>query len=133
MWYANLVKCQQNESCIELYQLLLPVHQRSRNYNKQAECYKDLYKMCRIVVDENQNKQKLYSNYYRVAFYGPKLEELDDTEWVYKESSAVRLADVSDKLKVSNTHSQFLFTNVRLSTRADMDQTRCIFYPTQNQ
>jgi hypothetical protein len=53
------------------------------------------------ILSQNQTNQKLYSNYYRVAFYGPKFDEFNETEWVYKESSAVRLSDISDRLKVT--------------------------------
>lgn len=49
---------------------------------------------------KNQSNQRLFSNYYRVAFYGQKLEELDGTEYVYKTSNDCRLADLSERLKV---------------------------------
>lgn len=42
----------------------------------------------------------MFSNYYRVAYYGQKFEEFDGTEYVYKEASAVRLADFTERLKV---------------------------------
>jgi len=49
-------------------------------------------------VSENLNSLRLFFNYYRVAFYGELFENLNGTEWVYKEQSSVRLPDISDRL-----------------------------------
>ena len=95
----TLRKASLYESCISVYQLILPILQKKKDYRKQAQCYADLHKLCDTVVTENLTNQRLYANYYRVAFYGKKFAELCDTEWVYKESSAIRLADFSERLK----------------------------------
>lgn len=94
----NLQKGDLYESCIEVYRLVLPIHQKRRDYFNQSKCYKQLNILCDMVVSENLNSLRLFFNYYRVAFYGECFENLNGTEWVYKEQSSVRLPDISDRL-----------------------------------
>eukprot|EP01114_Cavostelium_apophysatum_P015137 TRINITY_DN4064_c0_g1_i2.p1 TRINITY_DN4064_c0_g1~~TRINITY_DN4064_c0_g1_i2.p1 ORF type:complete len:1824 (-),score=558.97 TRINITY_DN4064_c0_g1_i2:115-5586(-) len=88
-----------HESCIEVYRILLPIHQKKRDYKKQSLCYADLHSLCDTVVEENETNQRLFSNYYRVAFFGKIFDEYDGKEYVYKEPSTVRLAEFSQHLQ----------------------------------
>lgn len=89
-----------HESCVEVYRLLLPIYQKKRDYKQQAECYRDLSKLCNTIVAENETNQRLFSNYYRVAFYGKNFEEFDGKEYIYKVSSSMRVADFTEGLTV---------------------------------
>eukprot|EP01119_Soliformovum_irregulare_P021573 TRINITY_DN7210_c0_g1_i1.p1 TRINITY_DN7210_c0_g1~~TRINITY_DN7210_c0_g1_i1.p1 ORF type:complete len:1800 (-),score=546.30 TRINITY_DN7210_c0_g1_i1:194-5593(-) len=89
-----------HESCVEVYRLLLPIHQKRRDYRKQAACYRDLSTLCQTIVDETQSAQRLFSNYYRVAFYGKLFDDMNGTEYIYRENSHVRLADFTERLKM---------------------------------
>jgi len=122
---------QLHESCIEVYRFLLPVHQKTRNFEKQASCYQDLYQLCNIVVEENQTKQKLYSNYYRVAFYGDKFGEFNETEWVYKENNTVRLSEISERLKSQYIEKfgydkVFILPNTKSIVKSELDSS-CVY------
>jgi hypothetical protein len=91
------------ESCVEVYRLLLPIHQVRRDYAQQGKCYQDLFGLCNTIVKENEVNQRMFANYYRVAFYGEKFEEFNGTEYVYKESNSILITEFTDRLKVPIT------------------------------
>eukprot|EP00026_Physarum_polycephalum_P000247 Phypoly_transcript_00247.p1 GENE.Phypoly_transcript_00247~~Phypoly_transcript_00247.p1 ORF type:complete len:1883 (+),score=221.77 Phypoly_transcript_00247:138-5651(+) len=87
------------ESSVETYRLLLPIHQQKRNWVMQAECHHDLATLCNKIVEDNKVSGRIFSNYYRVALYGQdNLGASHNAEYVYKESNATRLTDLSDRL-----------------------------------
>lgn len=87
------------ESSVTAYRMMLPIFQEEENYQKQMECYFDLYNLCKSLVDEHRMNQRIFSNYYRVAFYGKKFGEMNGKEYIYKEMNTVRVADITEKLK----------------------------------
>jgi len=106
------------ETCVSAYRMLLPVYQEAEDYKKQLECHKELYSICQILVDETQLNQRIFSNYYRVAFYGTKFgPDIHDKEFIYKELNTVRVADFTERLKVRqsfhNPNFACLLVNLR--------------------
>ncbi|EGG15455.1 DOCK family protein [Cavenderia fasciculata] len=88
------------ESCIETYQLLLPTYQKNREWKRQYECYSELVVLCNQMISESTVNQRLFANYYRVAFFGKNLlPEIHEKEYIYKELPSVRLADISERLQ----------------------------------
>eukprot|EP01132_Coremiostelium_polycephalum_P008049 gene8049-9900_t len=88
------------ESAAQTYQLILPIYQRRRDWQKQKSTFEDLLNLCNLVIQENAIKQRIFSNYYRVAFYCEKLiPELHNKEFIYKELNVTRLADLSERLQ----------------------------------
>lgn len=89
------------ESCVEVYRLLLPIYQFRRNYQRQADCYEDLHKLCTASVEQTQTNNRILSRYYRVAFFGggDKLQELDGQQFIYKENGAVMIDGITDRLR----------------------------------
>lgn len=83
---------------MEVYRLVLPIHVKRRDYYRQSQCYAKLNQLCEIIVKENMSSQRLFFNYYRVAFYGELFGNLNATEWVYKENSEIRLSDITERL-----------------------------------
>lgn len=88
------------ESCVEVYRLLLPIYQFRRNYQRQSDCYEDLHKLCNASVEQIQTNNRIFAQYYRVAFFGggEKLQELDGQQFIYKENGAVRLDGITERL-----------------------------------
>ena len=88
------------ESSVEVYRLLLPIFQFRRNYQRQAECYEDLHKLCNASVEQMQTNNRIFAQYYRVAFFGggEKLQELDGQQFIYKENGATRLDGITERL-----------------------------------
>ena len=78
----------------------LPHSQETGDYAKQRKCYQDLVDLTGILLDEEQIKQRIFSNYYRVAFFGKKLLDLDGKEFIYKELNTTMLAQFTDKILV---------------------------------
>jgi hypothetical protein len=89
------------ESCVEVYRLLLPIYQFRRNYQRQADCYEDLHKLCIASVEQTQTNNRIFARYYRVAFFGggEKLQELDGQQYIYKENGAVLIDGITDRLR----------------------------------
>ncbi|GAM22115.1 hypothetical protein SAMD00019534_052900 [Acytostelium subglobosum LB1] len=88
------------ESCVETYQLLLPTFQKNREWKRQYECYSELVMLCNQMISESTINQRLFANYYRVAFYGESLiPEMHNKEYIYKELNFVRLSELSDRLQ----------------------------------
>lgn len=42
----------------------------------------------------------MFGTYFRVGFYGSKFGDLDEQEFVYKEPSITKLAEISHRLEV---------------------------------
>jgi hypothetical protein len=54
-------------------------------------------------------KQRIFSNYYRVAFVGSRFgPDLDGKEFIYKEANTVRVTDVTEHMK--KTYSDGIVT-----------------------
>ncbi|KAN0022151.1 hypothetical protein ACTFIU_004320 [Dictyostelium citrinum] len=88
------------ESAAETYRLLLPTYQHQKDWNKQRDAYQELVLLCNQIISENVVNQRIFSNYYRVAFYCQDLiPDLHGKEFVYKENNYVRLSDLSERLK----------------------------------
>lgn len=45
-------------------------------------------------------QQRIFSNYYRVAFYGKKLKDLDGKMFIYKEKNTVMLPVFAENIMV---------------------------------
>jgi hypothetical protein len=61
-------------------------------------------------------KQRIFSNYYRVAFYGKKFEDMDQKAYIYKEHVTMMLPDFTAKLLVySSILRNMIWFNLLLS------------------
>jgi len=49
-----------------------------------------------------QSNQRIFAQYYRVAFFagGERLQELNAKQYIYKEQGGIRLSDFSSRLQV---------------------------------
>jgi len=91
------------ETCVAAYRMLLPVYQEAEDYKQQLQCHKELFGICSILCDESKLSQRIFSNFYRVSFYGTKFgPDLHEKEFIYKELNTARVAEVTERLKVRN-------------------------------
>ena len=58
-----------------------------------------------------QEGKRMFGTYFRVGFYGHKFGDLDGEEFVYKEPSITKLAEISHRLEVCNLFLAHLSTN----------------------
>jgi hypothetical protein len=86
------------ETCNELYKLIIPIHEKNRNYQKLSQCHQDLKGIFDKIIVANQNESRFLGSYYRVAFFGHKFEELHGKEYIYKEPKLTRLGEITDRL-----------------------------------
>lgn len=52
-------------------------------------------------IDQLQGK-RVFGTYFRVGFYGPKFDDLDGTEFIYKEPTLTKLPEIFSRLEVIN-------------------------------
>jgi hypothetical protein len=87
------------EQCVTAYRMMLPIFQEQEDYERQMNCHGDLFNLCKLLIDENTMNQRIFSNYYRVAFYGKPFKDMDGKEYIYKELNTARVAEVAENLK----------------------------------
>jgi len=112
----NLKKAELFEAAAEIYKLLVPMFEGSRDYNKLVEAhgdlksiYSDIIKVILfalffftlvdfLVFKANTEESRLFGTYYRVAFFGSEFGHLHEQEFIYREKGLAKLRDISDRL-----------------------------------
>lgn len=46
------------------------------------------------------SQRRMLGSYYRIRFFGQQFEELDNTEFIYKEPKITKLVEVKERLEV---------------------------------
>uniref|UniRef100_A0A8C3ACU3 Dedicator of cytokinesis 6 n=1 Tax=Cyclopterus lumpus TaxID=8103 RepID=A0A8C3ACU3_CYCLU len=82
------------EAINEVYKILLPVHEANRDFKKLATVHGKLQDAFNKVYN-----QRMFGTYFRVGFYGCRFGDLDEQEFVYKEPSITKLAEISHRLE----------------------------------
>uniref|UniRef100_A0A671V0K4 Dedicator of cytokinesis 6 n=1 Tax=Sparus aurata TaxID=8175 RepID=A0A671V0K4_SPAAU len=78
------------EAINEVYKILLPIHEANRDFKKLATVHGKL---------QDAFNKRMFGTYFRVGFYGCRFGDLDDQEFVYKEPSITKLAEISHRLE----------------------------------
>lgn len=95
-----LVKAGLYENVIEVYSVLEAIFKREKNYTQMIETLSESTVMCKILVDkEKEREARLFARYYRVAFFGRPLEELDGRDFIYKRPATSNLASFQQQMK----------------------------------
>uniref|UniRef100_A0A8C5LQ60 Dedicator of cytokinesis 6 n=1 Tax=Leptobrachium leishanense TaxID=445787 RepID=A0A8C5LQ60_9ANUR len=84
------------EAVNEVYKLLIPIYEASRDYKKLASVHGKLQDAFNKITNQ---VSRMFGTYFRVGFYGSKFGDLDDQEFVYKEPSITKLAEISHRLQ----------------------------------
>ncbi|XP_041359192.1 dedicator of cytokinesis protein 7-like isoform X2 [Gigantopelta aegis] len=85
------------EAVNQVYKILLPIHEASRDYKKLAHIHQKLQEAFNNVI--KQEGKRIFGTYFRVGFYGTKFGDLDGDEFVYKEQSITKLSEISFRLE----------------------------------
>ncbi|CAH2273031.1 Hypothetical predicted protein [Pelobates cultripes] len=96
------------EAVNEVYKLLIPIYEANRDYKKLSSVHGKLQDAFNKITN-----QRMFGTYFRVGFYGSKFGDLDDQEFVYKEPSITKLAEISHRLEEFYT-DQFGEGNVQV-------------------
>uniref|UniRef100_A0AAQ5Z5U1 Dedicator of cytokinesis 6 n=1 Tax=Amphiprion ocellaris TaxID=80972 RepID=A0AAQ5Z5U1_AMPOC len=78
------------EAINEVYKILLPIHEANRDFKKLATVHGKL---------QDAFNKRMFGTYFRVGFYGCQFGDLDEQEFVYKEPSITKLAEISHRLE----------------------------------
>ncbi|XP_037912923.1 dedicator of cytokinesis protein 9 isoform X4 [Hermetia illucens] len=97
---ANYLDRAERYECLgALYRLILPMHEKQRDYTSLAQCYEHLAHACNKVVEVNRSGKRMLGRFYRVVFYGQLyFEEDSGVEYVYKEPKLTSLSEISERL-----------------------------------
>uniref|UniRef100_A0A8C1H180 Dedicator of cytokinesis 7 n=1 Tax=Cyprinus carpio TaxID=7962 RepID=A0A8C1H180_CYPCA len=82
------------EAVNEVYKVLIPIHEASRDAKKLATIHGKLQEAFGKI-----NGKRMFGTYFRVGFYGSKFGDLDEQEFVYKEPAITKLAEISHRLE----------------------------------
>uniref|UniRef100_A0AAY4CGB4 Dedicator of cytokinesis 6 n=1 Tax=Denticeps clupeoides TaxID=299321 RepID=A0AAY4CGB4_9TELE len=85
------------EAINEVYKILLPIHEANRDFKKLATVHGKLQDAFNKISFGQQIK--MFGTYFRVGFYGCRFGDLDEQEFVYKEPSITKLAEISHRLE----------------------------------
>ncbi|XP_069783324.1 dedicator of cytokinesis protein 7-like isoform X3 [Narcine bancroftii] len=85
------------EAVNEVYKILIPIHEANRDSKKLATMHGKLQDAFSKI--SNQVTKRMFGTYFRVGFYGCKFGDLDEQEFVYKEPSITKLAEISYRLE----------------------------------
>ncbi|XP_040202409.1 dedicator of cytokinesis protein 6 isoform X5 [Rana temporaria] len=87
------------EAVNEVYKVLIPIYEANRDYKKLAIVHGKLQEAFNKITNQITGWERMFGTYFRVGFYGSKFGDLDEQEFVYKEPSITKLAEISHRLQ----------------------------------
>ncbi|XP_077326427.1 dedicator of cytokinesis protein 6 isoform X7 [Lithobates pipiens] len=87
------------EAVNEVYKVLIPIYEANRDYKKLAMVHGKLQEAFSKITNQITGWERMFGTYFRVGFYGSKFGDLDEQEFVYKEPSITKLAEISHRLE----------------------------------
>uniref|UniRef100_A0A8C5L0K0 Dedicator of cytokinesis 6 n=1 Tax=Jaculus jaculus TaxID=51337 RepID=A0A8C5L0K0_JACJA len=87
------------EAVNEVYKNLIPILEAHRDYKKLAAVHGKLQESFTKIMHQSSGWERVFGTYFRVGFYGPRFGDLDEQEFVYKEPSITKLAEISHRLE----------------------------------
>ncbi|XP_037674595.1 dedicator of cytokinesis protein 6 isoform X3 [Choloepus didactylus] len=86
------------EAVNEVYKTLTPILEAHRDYKKLAAVHGKLQEAFTKIMHQSSGWERVFGTYFRVGFYGARFGDLDEQEFVYKEPSITKLAEISHRL-----------------------------------
>uniref|UniRef100_A0AAR2L5M7 Dedicator of cytokinesis 6 n=1 Tax=Pygocentrus nattereri TaxID=42514 RepID=A0AAR2L5M7_PYGNA len=87
------------EAINEVYKILCPIHEANRDFKKLASVHGKLQDAFNKCIFMSGQSNRMFGTYFRVGFYGCRFGDLDEQEFVYKEPSITKLAEISHRLE----------------------------------
>ncbi|CAO2635812.1 Dedicator of cytokinesis protein 6 [Lemmus lemmus] len=87
------------EAVNEVYKNLIPILEAHRDYKKLAAAHGKLQEAFTKIMHQSSGWERVFGTYFRVGFYGARFGDLDEQEFVYKEPSITKLAEISHRLE----------------------------------
>lgn len=108
----HIERSERFEILYHLYNLLLPIYEKRRDYASLSRAYSTLAQAMAKVT--SSHGKRLLGRFYRVAFYGEVyFDKESGVEYVYKEPKVTSLSEISDRL-LQQYSQKFGQGNVRI-------------------
>lgn len=86
------------EAMNNVYKVLIPILEHAREFQKLAKVHGKLQEAFNRIAQ--LNGKRVFATYFRVGFYGSKLGDLDQNEFIYKEPPFTKLAEIFNRLQM---------------------------------
>ncbi|XP_077439207.1 dedicator of cytokinesis protein 9-like isoform X1 [Vanacampus margaritifer] len=95
----GLWNAERYELIADVYRLIIPIHEKRRDFEKLTHVYDTLHRAYTKVLDVMHTGKRLLGTYFRVAFFGQGFfEDEDGKEYIYKEPKFTPLSEISQRL-----------------------------------
>lgn len=85
------------EAMSQVYKVLIPMLEHSKEFQKMAKVYGKLQEAYNRIAQ--LSGKRVFATYFRVGFYGSKLGDLDQNEYIYKEPPFTKLPEIYNRLQ----------------------------------
>lgn len=85
------------EAMNDVYKVLIPILEHSKEFLKLAKVHGKLQEAFNRI--SQLNGKRVFATYFRIAFYGSKLGDLDQLEFIYKEPPFTKLPEIFSRLQ----------------------------------
>lgn len=85
------------EAMNDVYKVLIPILEHSKEFLKLAKVHGKLQEAFNRI--SQLNGKRVFATYFRIAFYGSKLGDLDQLEFIYKEPPFTKLPEIFNRLQ----------------------------------
>lgn len=86
------------EAMNEVYKVLIPISESNRDFRNLAKIHGKLQEAFNRI--SQLHGKRVFGTYFRVGFYGSKLGDLDQQEFIYKEPTLTKLPEIFSRLHV---------------------------------
>ncbi|XP_062523379.1 dedicator of cytokinesis protein 9-like [Corticium candelabrum] len=110
--YSELTLVEELENCVDLldqaeryevvcdvYQLLLPIYHRNRDYEALSHAYGTMHQACKKIVEVTNTGRRMLGTYFRVGFYGQPFGDDHLKQYIYCEPKITPLPVISQRLE----------------------------------
>ncbi|XP_062509807.1 dedicator of cytokinesis protein 7-like isoform X2 [Corticium candelabrum] len=107
------------ESAAQVYKILIPIHEANRSYKDLAKLHGKLQHLYFQITEKGA--RRVLGSYFRIAFYGELLDDLNGAEFIYREQSLTQLAEISLRLQTlySNRYKPHPVEIIKDSSKVD--------------
>jgi len=70
-----------------------------KNCGRSKHAILIIFSFLYLIFNQLNETQRIFAQYYRVAYYGDAVEEIRGKEFVYKESGAIRVSEMSQRIQ----------------------------------
>ncbi|EGG18916.1 DOCK family protein [Cavenderia fasciculata] len=90
-------KSERYELAIEIHSLISKILKSKKDYKALMSTLSNQKQICETIVEKSK-EIRLQSKYYRIAFYGPKFEDLNNKEFIYKKPPECLLKHITTQI-----------------------------------